>query len=146
MQSPLSTVSVTKGTTVCIVMPDASTSGTDSLLAQVTDETGNYDAMDFTVEKYQVNDPPVFTSEVSYADNPIIIPSGSDDNFLILGAKDDDELSATFTYSIVEELSDDSTYFTVSGGGLEVSPKSGIISANPDSEDGLYRFQVKATE
>jgi hypothetical protein len=92
-----------------------------------------------------VDDPPVFTSEVSSSDNPIIIPSGSLDSFLVLGAKDDDDSSATFTYSIVEELSDDNSHFTVSSGD-QVTPNSGIISANPDSADGLYRFQIKATE
>lgn len=148
MQTPVSTVPVAKGDTVYLnYIPDANASGTDSFTVQVTDESGNFDEMDFTVEISGVDDLPVFTSEVSSSDNPIIIPSGSDDSFLTLGAQDDDNSSATFTYSIVEDPSDDSSYFTVSSGG-QVSPDSatGIISANPDSDDGLYGFQVKATE
>ena len=148
MQTPVRTVPVAKGDTVYLnYIPDANASGTDSFTVQVTDESGNFDEMDFTVEISGVDDLPVFTSEVSSSDNPIIIPSGSDDSFLTLGAQDDDNSSATFTYSIVEDPSDDSSYFTVSSGG-QVSPDSatGIISANPDSDDGLYGFQVKATE
>ena len=128
-------------------IPDANVTGQVTFSVRVTDDVGNFDKIDFTVQIDGVDDLPVFTSEVSYAHNPIIIPSGSGDSFLVLGAKDDDDSSATFTYSIVEDPSDDSSYFTVSSGD-QVSPDSatGIISANPDSEDGLYRFQVKATE
>lgn len=127
-------------------IPDANVTGQVTFSVRVTDDVGNFDEMDFTVEISGVDDLPVFTSEVSSTDNPIIIPSGSGDSFLVLAAKDDDNSSATFTYSIVDP-SDDSSYFTVSSGG-QVSPDSatGIISANPDSDDGLYRFQVKATE
>jgi hypothetical protein len=126
-------------------IPDANVTGQVTFSVRVTDDVGNFDEIDFTVEIDGVDDPPVFTSEVSSSDNPIIIPSGSLDSFLVLGAKDDDDSSATFTYSIVEELSDDNSHFTVSSGD-QVTPNSGIISANPDSADGLYRFQVKATE
>jgi hypothetical protein len=69
MQTPVNTVIVAKGTTVYLnYIPDANASGTniDSFTVRVTDESGNYDTMQFSVTITPVDDLPVFTSSVSF--------------------------------------------------------------------------------
>ena len=68
-------------------IPDANVTGQVTFSVRVTDDVGNFDEIDFTVQIDGVDDLPVFTSEVSSSDNPIIIPSGSGDSFLSIGCE-----------------------------------------------------------
>ena len=144
MQSPLTTVSVSSGTTVYLnYVPDANATGTDTFNVQVTDEAGNHDTMAFSITINPVNDPPVFTSYASSTLAPLVIASGSTSTFLTLSASDADA-GASFTYSMLTGY--DSQYFTINNSDIS---STGITSSSnqPDDDgDGIYRFKVRATE
>ncbi len=144
MQSPLTTVSVSSGTTVYLnYVPDANATGTDTFSVRVTDEAGNHDTMAFSVTINPVNDPPVFTSYASSTLAPLVIASGSTSTFLTLSASDADA-GASITYSMLTGY--DSQYFTINNSDIS---STGITSSSnqPDDDgDGIYRFKVRATE
>lgn len=144
MQSPLTTVSVSSGTTVYLnYVPDANATGTDTFSVRVTDEAGNHDTMAFSVTINPVNDPPVFTFYASSTLAPLVIASGSTSTFLTLSASDADA-GASITYSMLTGY--DSQYFTINNSDIS---STGITSSSnqPDDDgDGIYRFKVRATE
>ena len=143
MQNPVSTVTVAKGTTVYLrYTPDANASGTDTFTVRVTDESGNYDIMQFSVSITPINDPPVFTSSASSTSNPFVIASGSTSNFHTVAASDADS-GSSISYSIVGGY--DSQYFSVNSSNGRLT-STGITSESDEDGDGIYRFQVRATE
>jgi hypothetical protein len=145
MQTPVNTVIVAKGTTVYLnYIPDANASGTniDSFTVRVTDESGNYDTMQFSVTITPVDDLPVFTSSVSSTSNPHIIASGSTGVFHTVAASDADA-GSSISYSTVTGYDDQ--YFSVNSSNGRLT-STGITNQSDEDGDGVYRFQVRATE
>jgi hypothetical protein len=145
MQTPVNTVIVAKGTTVYLnYIPDANASGTniDSFTVRVTDESGNYDTMQFSVTITPVDDLPVFTSSVSSTSNPHIIASGSTGVFHTVAASDADA-GSSISYSMVTGYDDQ--YFSVNSSNGRLT-STGITNQSDEDGDGVYRFQVRATE
>jgi len=141
-------LSVTKGSMVYFnYIPDANKTGADSFTLKVEDEASNTDTISFTVTITAVNDDaPIFTSSVSSTSNPFVIASGSTQSFHTLQTSDSDDVTASFSYSKIAGF--DSQYFDVSSSSGQVS-STGITSSitHPDEDgDGIYRFQVRATE
>ena len=128
-------------------IPDANKTGSDSFTVKVEDEASNTDTISFTVTITAVNDDaPIFTSSVSSTSNPFVIASGSTQSFHTLQTSDSDDALALFSYSKVAGF--DSQYFDVNSSSGQVS-SIGITSSitHPDEDgDGIYRFQVRATE
>ena len=145
MQTLVSSPQVSNGGGVYLnYIPDANESGQDSFTLRVSDGVNNTETV-FTVDITSLADAPVFDSSITAvtSSNPIVVGSGSTSSFLTLSASDADIPGVAFNFSKVTGY--DSAYFTVSSGG-QIAPSTGISSANLNSADGLYRFQVRATE
>ena len=75
-----------------------------------------------------------------------MIASGSTQSFLTLQASDADNAGASFTYEIIDGYDND--YFDINSTSGDITG-TGMISSisDPDEDgDGIYRFQVRATE
>ena len=128
-------------------LPDGNQTGEDTFTVKVEDENGNSDSIAFTINITAVNDDaPIFTSTSSALSSPIVIASGSTQTFLTLQASDADNAGASFTYEIIDGY--DKNYFDINSTSGDLSG-TGMISSisDPDEDgDGIYRFQVRATE
>ena len=128
-------------------LPDGNQTGEDTFTVKVEDENGNSDSIAFTIDITAVNDDaPIFTSTSSALSSPIVIASGSTQTFLTLQASDADNAGASFTYEIIDGY--DKNYFVINSTSGDLSG-TGMISSisDPDEDgDGIYRFQVRATE